>query len=114
MTARLPRFARPRKSDPPADRFDWALLDQLLRRGRACDCRCPADHHDQLGCRLCGSRCQVPYQEHGDREASEAMADWLTAGYVDGNPLAVWLEGWRREDPPADQRRPATIAGEVG
>ena len=98
----------------PADTLDHAMLYRLRTRGRACDCRCPADHHDQLGCRACGSRCEVSYQEHGDREATEAREAWLAAEFAAGNPLAVWIEGWRRGDPPADQRRPAPIAGEVG
>jgi hypothetical protein len=98
----------------PLRNLDHALLYQLRTRNRACDCRCPADHHDRHGCRLCGTRCEVAYQDHGDREAHEQLDDWLTAGLAAGDPLALWVEGWRREDPPADQRRPEAAAGELG
>jgi hypothetical protein len=93
-----------------ADSLDHALLYQLRTRNRACDCRCPAADHDDRGCRWCGSRCTVPYAEHGDREAHEQLDAWLGRG----GALAAWVWGWRREEPPADQARPAAVSGEIG
>jgi hypothetical protein len=116
MTARpLPRFARARTSDAPADRFDYALLARLLSGGRACDCRCRATDHDDRGCHWCGpGRCAVTYEQHPDREEAQHLEDWMTRELAAGGELARWIDGWRLADPPADQRRPADVAGEIG
>lgn len=111
---RPPRFVRPRKSEP-ADTLDQALIAALLTRPCACHCECAASEHDAHGCRTCGSkRCAVTYDQHGDRQASEEREAWLLEAYVGGNALALWIESWRREAVPEDQRRPVPCTGEIG
>ena len=110
---RPPSYVRRRARDPFAA-LDHALIDTLMMQASACLCECAAASHDDRGCRVCGPRrCPVPYMLHGDREASEARAAWLVDAHRAGNPVAVWMQAWARESPPADQDRPAPVAGEI-
>lgn len=111
---RPPPYVRRRARDPFADPLDHALIDTLMMQACACQCECAAASHDERGCRVCGrGRCAVPYAQHGDRAASEARAAWQAHALTAGDPVAVWMEGWAREAPPADQDRPAPVAGEI-
>ncbi len=114
MTARrLPRFARPRKVDGPFGDLDYSLLVRLRERDRRC-CPCRALDHGPNGCAFCWPPCKVTGDEHPERDAAEHLEAWLGRAIEAGHPLALWIDGWRREDPPADQARPAPVAGELG
>lgn len=57
--------------------------------------------------------CKVTGEQHPAHEEAAYLEAWLEAGYQAGAPLAPWVEGWRREEVPADQRRPEPVTGEL-
>jgi hypothetical protein len=94
---------------PPSP--DHSLLARLDDQRRRC-CRCPALDHGPDGCRWCIG-CHVTAGQHPAHEEASHLEAWLDAGYQAGDPLAVWVEGWRREEVPGDQGRPEPVTGEL-
>lgn len=92
----------------PLRNLDVALLYRLRTAHAAC-CRCPAEDHDDRGCREC-RRCDVPYDQHPDREEAEAVKQWANAG----SPLALWYRDWHYNETTTTTTRPTAIAGEIG
>lgn len=76
---------------------------------RCCPCR--ALEHGPRGCAFCWPPCKVTGDLHPAREEAEHFDAWMLAGLEAGDPMALWVDGWRCEEVAVDQRRPASMSG---